>query len=507
MTLECRWAVCPVNRLICVARHTWWVHSLRRVLAAAALCLVAAVVVAGCGGTAKSVAPAEWSWSAPHTLATGYAFDPQLAVAESSASLAGWFSGMPAPRFKAGGRAGTRGVRRAAESADWTGSKVVVDRGTVAGGFGPPVVLSTHGSDSSSGLHLALSASGVAFAAWTDSHGGSWMIATAAPDGAFSTPRTLLPKSANLLELLASRNGPVAAVWTTSGPASSSSWVLHYALLRADGSLGSAVTVGPWRPAAEEESSFALNDHGAFAAVGISGEQEGSPPPRPAVSVCNAAGGCAPPRVLKLTPLPAISAEMRDAVSMSDDGTVTVLAGYDKTPNDHGYSAPLGLWDVVRRQGGRWSTAHELSPIGNAPLATAYGVDRAVTVFQDEPGGVTAGLGWALLRATGDHYAKPAAVTGSNSPYPPVLAVNDAGKSVIAWYSNPQREATSANSSLAAATGNEDGLSPTRIVTSRDVDAKTIQPGIDRAGDALVIWISETSHVNQTKVLVAVHRP
>jgi predicted nucleotide-binding protein len=95
---------------------------------------------------------------------------------------------------------------------------------------------------------------------------------------------------------------------------------------------------------------------------------------------------------------------------------------------------------------------------------------------------------------------------GSNSPYPPVLAVNNAGSFVIAWYSNPQREASAANSGLAAATGNEDNLSSARIVTSSNVDAKTIQTGIDRTGDALVIWLSGTTGVNQTKLFVAVHR-
>ncbi len=474
---------------------------------AATLCLGAAVVV-GCGATAKSVVSVAQSWSAPKALATGYAFDPQLAVAESGESLAGWFSGMPAPRLKAGGRAGARGARLAAESAAWTGSTVVVDRGTTIGEFGTPIVLSTHGSDSSSGLHIVLSGSGVAYAAWTDRHGGSWMIATAAPGGAFSTPRALLPKSANLLELLASRKGPVAAVWSTFGSPSSSSWVLHYALLRADGSLGPTVTVGSWRPATGEESPFALNDHGAFAAVGIAGEQEGSRAPRPLVSVCDTTGRCSPPQLLKLSRIPDVSAEEQNAVSLSDDGTVTVLAGYDKPPNNHGYAAPLGLWDAVRRPNGRWGAAQELSPIGNAPLATADGPHGALTVFQDEPGGVTAGLGWSLLPATGDHYAKPTVVRGSNSPYPPVLAVNNAGSFVTAWYDEPDTEVTAADSSLGAATGNNDSPSRAQIVASGNVEAKTIQTGVDSAGDALVIWISsETPSAKQAEVMTAVHHP
>jgi hypothetical protein len=471
----------------------------RWVSLAATLCLGAAVVV-GCGATAKSVVLVARSWSAPRPLATGYAFDPQLAVAEDGESIAGWFSGTPAPTVKRS--VGIGGVRSAA----WTGSTVVVDRGMVTGGFGTPIVLSTHGSDSSSGLHVALSGSGVAYAAWTELHSGRWMIATAAPAGAFSTPRAFLPKSASLLGLLASREGPVAAVWSNfrSPP---SSLVLHYALLRADGSLKRAVTVGPWIPAGEE-SPFALNNHGAFAAVGIAGEQEGSRSPRPVVSVCDTTGRCSPPRLLKLSRVPAVSAQEANAVSLSDDGTVTVLAGYDKTPNNHGYSAPLGLWDAVRRPEGRWGAAQELSPIGNGPLATAYGLRGALTVFQDEPGGVTAGLSWSLLQATGDRYAKPAAVRDSNASYPPVLVANNADNFVSAWYSEPYTEVTAADSSLAAATGKDESLSAAQIVASGNVQSKTIQAGIDSSGDALVIWISsEGPSVKQTKVLAALHRP
>jgi hypothetical protein len=382
---------------------------------------------------------------------------------------------------------------------------VVVDRGTVTGGFNTPVVLSSHGTDQSDGLRVALSGSGVAYAAWTELHHGSWMIATATPAGAFSMPRAFLPQGANLLGLLASRGGPVAAVWSSFGSPSSTA-VLHYALLRADGSLGRTVTVGPWSPGGEG-SPLALNDQGALAAVGIAAEEgEGTKPPRPVVIVCDAAGHCSPPRSLILGRFPAGSFE-NTAVSLSDDGTVTVLASYFKTYNN-GYSAPLGLWYAVRRPRGHWRATHELSPIGDLPVASADGLHGALAVFQDTPGGVTAGLDWSLLPATGTRYAKRAAVRDSNSPYRPVLAANSTGGFVTAWYSNPQREATAANSSLAAATGKGDRLSRARIIASSNVDAETIQTGIDGAGNALVVWLSsETSNPKQKKILAAVYHP
>jgi hypothetical protein len=429
---------------------------------------------------------------------TDYAFSPQLAVSEDGRAIAAWFSGTP-PQVEAGPARG-RGVATA-----WKGSTVVVDRGTVAGGFGAPVVLSGHGTDESNELKVALSRAGVAYATWSETGTGRTMIAAASSDRAFSRPRALLPKNARLLGLLASHRGPVAAVWDTFGTGSSSA-VLHYALLRADGSLGRAVTVGPWN-GSTEGAPFALNDQGAFAAVGTDGHDgEGVQPPRPVVSVCDAAGHCSPARVLSLGRIPA-GANEQNTVALSDDGTVTVLAGYSKNlEHPSGYSAPLGLWEAARRPDGRWQAVGELSPDGNFPVVATDGVHSALTVFQKEPGGVLGGLAWAQLPGTDTRSANPAMLSGPNSPYPPVLAANIASDFVIAWNDQPQGLVNAAESSVAATTGGQDHLSHTQLIAQGNVAAKTIQTGIDGTGEAIVVWSDFIGNHSQG-VFAAVHRP
>jgi hypothetical protein len=443
-------------------------------------------------------------WGTPQVLAPSaqYAFDPQLAVGEDGQTLAAWFGGARPPPVR------SKGTLVAPETV-WSGSDVVVDTGTVAAGFGPQVVLSTHGSDKPEGLQVALSGSGVAYAAW-EQYRGTWMISSARDREAFSAPRPLLPRGdSQMVALVRSAAGPVAAVWLSYASMSSSTAMLHYSLLRADGGLGRAVTVGSWN-GGTEGTPFALNDRGAFAAVDIAGQNgEGTRAPYPVVHVCDAAGRCLRRHKLTFGHMPAGAYE-NNAIAFSDDGTVTVLAGYFKTPKNPGPSKPLGLWDTLRRPRGRWSSPQELSTAGERPLAVADGRHSVITVFQHfwEPDMHFNGnrLDISTLPAAAARFTNPAILVGHEAPEPPALAASLTGDFLVAW-NRYHPEGEGKESGIVAVTGSAGHRGSPQLVVSSETASQTPQAGLDRAGEAVVLWNgSAGSQGGGQGVFASVHR-
>jgi endoglucanase len=406
--------------------------------------------------------------------ASQYAFDSQLAVAADGRTLAGWFGGTPPP-LPCGGMV-------CAPAPPWSGSEVVLDPGTVDGGFGSPVVVSAHGSDGPEGLQVAISGAGVAYAAW-EQRRGAWMISNAGPGGSFGSPHTLLPSDDQLWRLVGSPAGPVAAVWFGR------SSLLRYALLRPDGTLGRAVTVGRWNGPIEG-TPFALNDHGEFAAVDIVGqEEEGTVPPAPLVHVCNAAGRCSRPHELHFGHVPA-KADETDTIALSDDGTVTVLAAFSALPKHPAANTPLGLWAAVRRPGKRWSAPQELSRAGEEPLAVADGEGSAMVLFDHFWTPRLHFLGNRLetstLPATGTRLTRPTVVPGLEAPEPSTLVANTSGDYLIVGM--PRRSDSAGNASIVAVSGSAGGLGAAHLVVSGEVSGHPVPAGIDGNGDAVVLW-------------------
>ena len=366
------------------------------------------------------------TWGSLQILAAAsqYAFAPQLAVAPNGQTLAAWFGGPPAPRQCA--------AMVCPPTPPWSGSEVVLDPGTVEGGFGPPVVVSAHGgSDSERGLQVAISGTGVSYAAWEEKS-GQWMLTSAASGGAFGAPHALAAGRYRSFSLVRSPEGPVAAVWF--GGAGKTT-LLHYALLRPNGTLGRAITVGRWNGSAEG-TPFALNDRGEFAALDIVGQvEEGTVPPAPLVHVCNAAGRCSRPHELHFGHTPA-KADENQAIALSDDGTVTVLASFSKSPRNPAPNTPLGLWAAVRRPGKHWSTPQELSRAGEMPLAVADGKSSMMVLFDHFWTPKLRFLGnrleTATLPVTGTRLTRPTVVSGLEAPEPATLVANNSGAYLIA---------------------------------------------------------------------------
>jgi hypothetical protein len=106
--------------------------------------------------------------------------------------------------------------------------------------------------------------------------------------------------------------------------------------------------VGRWNGPVEG-TPFGMNDRGEFTAVDMVGqEDEGTVPPAPLVHICNAAGRCSRPHELRFGHIPA-EADENNAIALSDDGTVTMLASF----SNPALNTPLGLWAAVRRPGKR----------------------------------------------------------------------------------------------------------------------------------------------------------
>jgi hypothetical protein len=459
-----------------------------------ALGLVLAAVLVGESAGARPGGSRAATWGSLQVLAPGsqYAFDPQLAVAGNGQTLAGWFGGPPPPP------ATSSGELVSPPATPWTGSDVVLDQGTVDGGFGVPVVLSTHGSDGSEGLQVAISGTGVAYAAW-EQKSGPWMISSASSGGSFINPHTLLPGRDQLSSLVRSPAGPIAAVWF--GPSS----LLRYALLRPNGTLGRTITVGRWNGSAGG-TPFALNDRGEFAAVDVVGEvEEGTVPPSPLVHVCNAAGRCSESHELRFGHIPA-KADENNAIALSDDGTVTVLAAFSKLPKHPAANTPLGLWAAVRRPGKHWSAPQELSRAGDEPLALADGEGSATALFDHFWTPALHFLGNRLetstLPATGTHLTRPTVVRGLEAPEPSTLVANALGAYLIVGI--PRVSESAGKASIVAVSASAGGLGSAHLVVSGEVSGHPPPAGIDRNGDDLVLW-DEDSESGSHGVFTATH--
>jgi hypothetical protein len=457
-----------------------------------ALGLVLAAVLESESAGARSSGSRAASWGSLQVLAptSQYAFDPQLAVAEDGQTVAAWFGG-PRPPLPCAGMV-------CPPAAPWSGSEVVLDQGSVDGGFGEPVVLSTQGSNGPEGLQVAISGTGMAYAAW-EQKSGPWMISSASSDGSFINPHKLLPGPGQLLSLVRSPAGPVAAVWF--GPSS----LLHYALLRPDGTLGRTITVGRWNGSAGE-ASFALNDRGEFAALDLVGQvEEGTVPPAPLVHVCSAAGRCSRPHELRFGHIPA-KADEDQAIVLSDDGAVTVLASFSKLPAHPAANTPLGLWAAVRRPGKHWSVPQELSRAGEEPLAVADGDGSAMVLFDHFWTPHLRFLGNRLetstLPAKGTQMMRPTVVHGLEAPEPSKLVANASGDYLIVGI--PRHSESAGEQSIVAVSGSAGSLASANLVVSGEVSGHPPPAGIDRNGDAVVLW-DEFSESGYHGVFTATH--
>jgi hypothetical protein len=449
-----------------------------------AVCVTALGLVSAAGTAAgRPAAPPSGSWSAP--LALVPAGEPthalRLAVGADGEVSAAWVQGEydcdAVPPLPAD-----------AHSASATAEKIVVDRGSILGGFGSPVILDgpTQACASAEPPFVAIAGTGVAYAAWKgETSLAPWMISAAPAGRAFSVAHELASPYRQLLALLQSPNGPVAAVWLRAhGPGSPGEpppLYLEYALLRTEGSLGKVVDVGPLE-IGDVQNQLALNDAGEFAAVGLDQRE------RQAVVVCDPAGKCG----WRLPYLGGAGDRVttRDAIALSEDGTVSVLAGHCTLPAAESSEGrcvrPDGVWTAVRTGDGHWLRSRELSAAASAsPLLTGpFGQGGALALLDEGRGEGHMSLAWASLRSGAQRFARPVAADARASSAESELALDQAGDYVLAGVT----AAAERGCCELAISGRVDSAPGAQLLTGRDEPAKEVQVGIDAAGDGIALW-------------------
>jgi hypothetical protein len=447
-----------------------------------------ALGLAGTGIAAGSFrVPRSESWSPPGSLVT--ASEPthalRLAVRTDGEAVAGWVQGENSCNAVPPASAEARSSRASATGQ----TAIVVDRGTIVGGFQPPVIL--YGSSRECGgagpLFVALAGSGVAYAAWKgEGILAPWMIAVASAGQRFSAPRELGPPYWQLLGLLQSPNGPVAVVWLrargTGSPGQPPPVFLEYALLTAEGGLGKTVDVGPLE-IREGPGQMALNDAGEFAAVGL------DPEGRQVVVVCDPAGKCGW-RLLVAGGSRGLL-DTREAVALSEDGTVAALASRCRLPRDNPSEekcvGPGGVWALVRAGDRHWLRSRELSAVGSMNLlwASPFGQGGALALFGEDRGVGKTSLDWASLGSGVHGFARPVAADAVAASDESEFAANEAGGYVLAGATAAPEPGRCC---VIAISGHVDRPPRTQLLPGSEESPKEVQVGIDGAGDGIALW-------------------
>jgi hypothetical protein len=296
-----------------------------------------------------------------------------------------------------------------------------------------------------------------------------------------------LPPRSQLLGLASAENGPVDAVWYRYGVHSAPE--LSYAGLRPDGTLGPTVTVAHLGSPVSQ-IQFAINDHGATAASWVNGPNSLDPRHPHAVPLVRAelctAQRCGPTQTLSLgPPRPQF---INTAITLSDNGTATVLAGGQQEALKPGSPIPIpietgphGLWAAVSRHG-RFTAASEISATGNFPIATADGTSGALAAFNVGTPPIDT-IAYATLPPTATRFTPATSITNHQTDNSPVVAANLNDTFITAWLDSEQ-------GTLRTALGSGEVLTaPATIAPASDHPAvESFAVGIDSHGNAIVIW-------------------
>ena len=392
-----------------------------------------------------------------------------------------------------------------------------VDRGTLAGGFQAPIAIAGPLREYLQ-LTVAVSGTGTTYAVWY-AFAGSGMVAAAPLGGSFSAPRELAPAGDELVAVVQSPGGPVAAVWAIPERGSRAP-LLSYALLGADGSLGPAVSVGrvlvpPFGV------HFALNDSGELAVVGVT--NNGAPvlrgPSSPVVVTCSsAARRCSRPHPIQVGAVGHTEQQVEDSLALSEDGTLTVFAVANSEECPRKARPCGGFWAVTRPRDGGWLRARKLAS------KAEWGDVDAVSDGQGDalalhPGASESAQLWSGLEADGARItapARPAQPPGyAQAGNPVMLAANSQQSFLMTWCTYPAAEAeplvVHPCNQVVAALGSDDHLETAQpLLPATVVDVGATQGAVDGAGEAAVIWnedLEETPGIFESRLAIDIHRP
>jgi hypothetical protein len=385
---------------------------------------------------------------------------------------------------------------------------VFVDRGTLAGGFQAPIAIAGPLREYLQ-LSVAVSGTGTTYAVWY-AFAGSGTVAAAPPGGPFSAPRELSPAGDELVAVVQSPGGPVAAVWAVPERGSRDP-LLRYALLGADGSPGPAVSVGRIK-IPPTGVHFALNDSGELAVVGVTNNgAPGQGPTRPVVATCSsAARRCSQPRSIRVGAIGHTEEQVEDSLALAEDGTLTVFAVADSEECRPSARPCGGFWAVTRPPDGGWLRARKLAPKAERGYLGAVSDGQGDALALHRGASSSAPL-WSGLEADGTRITAPAMLAQPASyardSNPVALAANSQQLFLMTWCTYPVAEAeplvVHPCDQVAAALGSDDHLETAQpLLPATNVDVGSPEGAVDGAGEAAVIWNEDPEGV-----AIDIHRP
>jgi len=181
--------------------------------------------------------------------------------------------------------------------------------------------------------------------------------------GSFSAAHALLQGRDQLLRLVRSPAGPRRS--PSGSPGSAKPLLLRYGCCaprnpRANGSPWGDGTA-PRRDAVRTQRPRRIR----CSRHGLAIPRKARVPPAPLVHICNPAGHCSRPHELHFGHTPA-GADENQAIALSNDGTVSVIASFSKVPEHPAANTPLGLFAAVRRPGKPWTRRRRSSTEANS---------------------------------------------------------------------------------------------------------------------------------------------
>jgi hypothetical protein len=395
----------------------------------------------------------------------GFAFQAQVAVAQSGRTVIAWDAGDP-------GAVCTEAVQPV-RCGSPSHLRIEAALGRLPGPMSRPSLLAALGTNVRGFPLVAIGGNGTAYVAWQHDKRGDWVIAHAT-GGRFSAPRRLgIPAGVQLQELAGAGGGRVAAVWLEFHVHNAPAY--RYALLRSDGRIGRTVTIGHIG-APLQSVSFAISDKSKVVASWVNYGRRFGARPRVSAVLCTAGGRCTKRETIRF-PDP-LGQSVTLASALAQDGTATILA----SSSDPGLA--LGLQAAVSHRGGSFQSVGQVTPAAQTQVASAVGSGGALTLFT-EPGTTAA---WSQLTS---HGFTPPQVLDQREVGPGLIdAGNARGDVLLAWINAPAGVITNRSYSIHASLGTTPSLPAPQTIApnSSNIDPGYLAGGIDERGDAIVVW-------------------
>ncbi len=411
------------------------------------------------------------------------------------AEVAGWLQGPP-PRVSFGSGSSVSSGDPFVAPVTTTRQTVVVDWGSLAGGFGAPLVLAS-GPSGSQGAPWVAGAGSEAFVAW-DERRAQDVHLVLLRGGRVVVKRALGLRDAELvaLEGLSGNRGEI--VWDQYGHGFP---LLKAALITAAGRIGKPVVIahpGGRDTAAIEISTNARGDlvaayvHDQASFTGPHGTPGRHGSARVMLSVCKAALHCTGPRGLRLGATRPVC--INPAVAMTSSGTAILVAAA-QDGGAKGCSYPAGVWQASAVAGRRFDAARKVVAAGDSPIAAPNGPAQAVAALS--PGVAPyQTMAWTTIRAAAGSPVSLRRVPDGDVINSPLLAANAGGQFVLVWehassHRNPRI-------SLNAAIGAGTKLKHLHRLADGNHPPQSVATAMNAHGDAIVIWNDFTSSGGQS---------